>query len=152
MDKRKALAILNIFDHGVVDLIQGPQIDCPRNAICLTTTMHKFFGSFQIFFDAVPDQPHTYRIDKTSSIPDFFLLDLPIVRPLYLAKHRSIEPPLPRLLALHRAIACILELSAAGEYIDKILRDMEEKVVQTDGSTELGHLVTLGMGGWLDSV
>lgn len=41
-------------------------------------------------------------------------------------------------------------MSAAGEYIDKILRDMEDPGTSSGGSTELGRIVTLRMGGWLD--
>jgi hypothetical protein len=60
--------------------------------------------------------------------------------------HPSIDPPAERLLALHSAIAHILYLSGAGDYIEKILRDMEEGgVVKEDGSTQLGVLVNLAL-------
>ncbi|POR35982.1 Uncharacterized protein TPAR_03796 [Tolypocladium paradoxum] len=61
---------------------------------------------------------------------------------------RSIDPPSPRLLAIHSAIAHILHLSAAGDYIDKMLQDMEENGVLEDGSTELNRLVKLRLNGW----
>jgi hypothetical protein len=76
------------------------------------------------------------------------LPDLPVVRTLYLTENQTIEPPSPRLLALHRAIANILHFSVVGDYINTILRDMEWKDTRADGSTELGRLVTLGLGGW----
>ena len=47
-------------------------------------------------------------------------------------------------------MAHILHFSAAGEYIDMLLRKMENKAIEADGSTELDRLVRLGLGGWLD--
>ncbi|KAL2017090.1 hypothetical protein VTK56DRAFT_2613 [Thermocarpiscus australiensis] len=147
--KQAALAILNMLDHGVIHLIEGTNIDQPRNAVTLTPTLHQGFGDFKVFFEAT-DIPHTYRID--SFLPFGVIRDpsLPVVRTLYLTETRTIDPPLPRLLAIHRAIAHILHLSAAGDYIDTLLRDMEEKGIEADGSTDLPRLLKLGLGGWLD--
>jgi hypothetical protein len=36
-----------------------------------------------------------------------------------------------------------MHLSGAGEYIDKVLRDMEEIGVRSDGTTELGSIISL---------
>ncbi|PHH73972.1 hypothetical protein CDD83_4640 [Cordyceps sp. RAO-2017] len=149
--KQAALAILNMFDNGVAHLIEGIDIDRPRNAITLTHGLHNFFGDFRIFLEPTLDpQPHTYRIN--SFLPAFLVRDptLPITRTLYLTETCIVDPPSPRLLAIHCAIAHILHLSAAGAYIDKILCDMEEKGVRADGSTEMGRFVKLGLGGWLD--
>lgn len=141
-----------MFDNGITHLIEGTDIDRPRNALTLTHGLHNLFGSFQVFFEPLPDrQPHTYKIG--SFLPKYIFRDpaLPVTRTLYLTDTRTIDPPSPRLLAVHRAIAHILHLSAAGDYIDKLLRDAEERGIQEDGSTELGRLVKLGLGGWLDS-
>ncbi|KAK1754159.1 hypothetical protein QBC47DRAFT_385899 [Echria macrotheca] len=147
--KEAALAILNMFDYGVVDLIDGNNIDRPRNAMTVTHNLHRFFGDFEVFFEPVPGQLHTYQI--RSFLPSGIIRGLlPVTRTFFLTESRSIDPPLPRLLALHRAIAHILHLSAAGAYIDKILDDMEKKAVRADGSTELSHVVSLKLGGWLD--
>ncbi|KAK4173915.1 hypothetical protein QBC36DRAFT_389382 [Triangularia setosa] len=113
---KAALSVLNIFDHGVADLLAGNEIDRPRNAITVTHNLHRFFGDFEVFFKP----------------------------------NRSIDSPLPRLLALHRAITHIIRLSVAGAYIGKILDDLEKKVIRADGSTELSHAVTLKLGGCLD--
>jgi hypothetical protein len=37
-------------------------------------------------------------------------------------------------------VVCLDGLSGAGDYIDGILRDMEEFIVKEDGSSELGRL------------
>lgn len=53
--KKATIAILNMFDVGVIHLIEGNDIDRPRNAMTLSLEMHRFFGSFEIFFDRVAD-------------------------------------------------------------------------------------------------
>ncbi|KAI5865282.1 hypothetical protein GGS23DRAFT_558544 [Durotheca rogersii] len=145
--KRAALAVLNMFDDGVTHLIEGANIDRSTNAITLTQALHGQFGDFRVYFEPVPDQPpHTYRIRSFLPPPVDQMLELPVTRTLYLTSDRTIDPPSPRLLAVHRAIAHILRLSAAGEYIDRLLRDADENGVRADGSTELGRLVTLRLG------
>ncbi|KAH6606368.1 hypothetical protein Trco_005521 [Trichoderma cornu-damae] len=148
--KRAALVILNMFDYGVLDLINGHDIDRPRNAMSLTSSLHKLFGDFELYFtpvDAPGAQPHTYRID--SFLPQFIIQDgFPVTRTLYSTDSCTIEPPSSRLLAIHSAIAHVLHLSKAGEYIDKLLRDFSRKSVRADGSTELDRFIKLRLGGW----
>ncbi|EER25929.1 hypothetical protein CPC735_043730 [Coccidioides posadasii C735 delta SOWgp] len=146
--KKAALMILNMFDCDVSHLVDGINIDRPSNAISLTHDFHRHFGNFDVYFEPVADQEHTYQIK--SFLPSLALEGIPVTRTLYLADDQSIDPPLPRLLAIHNAIAHILHLSGAGEYIDKILRDMEETGVQRDGSTNLGRIVKLKLAGWLN--
>ncbi|KAL8420514.1 hypothetical protein RB594_003345 [Gaeumannomyces avenae] len=117
--QKAALDILNMFDVGVVHLIDGVEIDRPYNAITLLHEHHFDFGSFRIFFEPVPDQPHTYRIDAFDSF-NGATLGLPVTRTLYLSENRIIDPPSPRLLAIHCAIGHILHLSGAGDYIDQV--------------------------------
>jgi hypothetical protein len=137
-----------MFDNGVTNLINGPEIDRPFNAITLTATLHNFFGNFDVFFEPASNQQgHTYQID--TFLPQGVLQDIPVTRTLYVTDERTIDPPSARLLAIHSAICHILHLSAAGEYIDKVLSDMD-MVTQEGGSTELSRLVSLRLGGWLD--
>ncbi|KAL8370989.1 hypothetical protein RB595_001033 [Gaeumannomyces hyphopodioides] len=149
--RKAAIDILNMFDVGVVHLIEGAEIDWPYNAITLSHDHHLYFGSFQIFFKLVPDQfqpPYTYRIDAFDGFVGA-ILGLPVTRTLYLTEDKNIDPPSHRLLAIHCAIGHILYLSGAGDYIDQFLRDAEEYGVRSDGSTELGRLVNLSLGGWV---
>ncbi|KAF5026420.1 hypothetical protein F66182_1485 [Fusarium sp. NRRL 66182] len=145
--KEAALAILNMFDTGAAFLLKGTEIDRPRNALTMTHSLHQWFGDFRIFFEPVDQQAHTYRINTFLPLGLLGGL-LPITRSLYLTETRYIDPPSPRFLAIHSAIAHILHLSAAGDYIDRILHDMEENGVREDGSTELDRLVKLGLRGW----
>ncbi|KAK3366604.1 hypothetical protein B0T24DRAFT_633337 [Lasiosphaeria ovina] len=132
-----------MFDNGVINLIEGTDIDRPRNGLSLTHDMHQLFGAFNIFFEPVANAaPHTYRID--TFLPSFLAHQIPVVRALFI--HPSIDPPSERLLALHSAIGHILHLSAAGDYIEHILRDMEDvQVAREDGKTQLGVLVSLAL-------
>ena len=139
-----------MFDSGATFLIEGTDIDRPRNAMTLTHSLHLWFGDFRIFFEPIDQQTHTYCIN-TFLPPGLLGGLLPVTRTLYLTETRSIDPPSPRLLAIHSAIAHILHLSAAGGYIDKILQGMEENGVREDGSTELDRLVKLRLNGWLAS-
>jgi HNH endonuclease len=117
------LKILNMFDRGVSHVIEASGIDEPWNAITLAPQYHKHFGDFDIFFTELFDQPpNTYNID---SFHHRHGLQLPVTRTLEVSDDVTIEPPSPRLLALHSAIAHILHLSAAGDYIDKVLEEMD---------------------------
>ncbi|OAA50504.1 hypothetical protein NOR_00954 [Metarhizium rileyi] len=150
LDKSRiaALDILNMFDNNVVHLIEGAEIDRTRNAITLTPNLHWFFGAFEIFFEPVENMVNTYKID--TFLPYEALNNLlPQTRTLFVTEQRTIDPPSPRLLAIHRAIAHILHLSAAGLYIERILQDAEEQNVQVDGSTALDKLVQLRLSGWV---
>lgn len=70
---------------------------------------------------------------------------------LYLTKSRTIDLPFPWLLAIYNAIAYILYLSAAGEYIDRLLRDLEAYSIREDSFTELDCFVKLWLNRWLIS-
>ncbi|KAK7398684.1 hypothetical protein QQX98_011926 [Neonectria punicea] len=148
--REAALTILNMFDKDVAHFIDGTEVDHPRNALTLTHRLHMLFGDFQIFFEPVEGElPHTYRID-TFLPPSLFQGLLPTTRTLFLTKTRTIEPPSLRLLAVHRAIAHVLHLSAAGSYIDRMFQKIEEQETQADGSTDLARLVNLRLNGWWD--
>ncbi|KAI2983394.1 unnamed protein product [Aspergillus niger] len=149
--KKNALQILNMFDHGITHLIEYPKIDSPLNALTLTHDYHQLFGAFKIYFEHT-GAPYQYEIKSTEQ--SSFLSDplLPVVRTLTLSPNRTIDPPSHRLLAVHRAIACIIKISGAGDYMESILRDIEEVTVKADGSTNLGLIMNLRLSGWLDTL
>src|SRR5690242_1668638 len=130
-----------MFDPGILFLIEGPDIDRPTNAITLTQHFHQEFGDFTVSFEPVIEQvsPHSYKIDYIDPIRPFRDPILPVSRSLSLTPDHTIDPPSSRLLAIHHAIARILHLSGAGDYINGIIREMEEIDVKEDGSTELGR-------------
>ncbi|KAK0705604.1 hypothetical protein B0H67DRAFT_604372 [Lasiosphaeris hirsuta] len=140
--RKAAIAILNMFDNSVIYLIEGTDINRPRNATTLSQDMHQCFGHFDIFFERIVDAPpNTYQIQ--TFLPFLAGGRFPITRTLF--TYPSIDPPSERLLALHSTIGHILHLSGAGDYIQAILNDMETGVVQKDASTQLGVLVSLAL-------
>lgn len=142
-----------MFDPGIIHLINGPNIDRPMNALVLTNHFHQLFGDFDIYLQSIPDQvSHTYEIDYNQPNSPFRDSLLPINRTLRLTPDHTIDPPSARLLAIHCAIGRILNLSAAGEHIDRILRDMGKLYIDENGSTELGLYTTLKIGGWLNGI
>jgi hypothetical protein len=104
-----------MFDPGIVYLIEYPKIDVPMNALTLTLDCHRLFGEFQIYFEP-SGILYQYKINSTERSP--FLRDplFPVTRTLTLSPNRTIDPPSPRLLGVHRAIAHIVKLSGAGDY------------------------------------
>lgn len=151
-DTAKKAAVLAILNMGVVHLIEGPDIDRPRNAITSAQSLHGLFDNFEIFLGAIsgePHLPHRHVYTPWQLSPD---PNLPLVRTPYLTRNRDNDPPSPRLLAIHSAIAHILHLSGAGEYIDRLLDDAEDHGVRADGSTELGRLVNLGSRRWAGGI
>jgi HNH endonuclease len=139
------LQVLDMFDPGIANLIDGEDIDRPFNAMTLTVEMHRLFGALKVYFEPAPPElnkpEHTYIIRTTKSYPWQSSPSFPLERTLLLSQNRTIDPPSRRLLAVHRACALILHLSGAAEYINKILRDEDEGEVKSDGSTELGRIV-----------
>ena len=133
-----------MFDNGITRVIEGVEIDRPFNTLTLGLDYHRQFGAFKTFFtELVDEEPHTYKIETF----ELFSLDermpFPVTRTLLLSPNRNIDPPSRRLLAVHRAIAHILHLSGAGEYINKFLSDMDDGYVRSDGTTQLDRFVRL---------
>ncbi|KIH89536.1 hypothetical protein SPBR_07308 [Sporothrix brasiliensis 5110] len=151
-----ALAVLDMFDKGVAHLVDGVEIDRARNALTLSIDIHRYFGAFEIYFEPVPGvhgapetaQKNVYRIQSFLPPALNTMYGLPVTRTLFVTESRTIDPPSPRLLAVHRAIAHILHLSGAGDYLDKLLRDMDDSYVRADGGSALGRMVALGLRGW----
>ncbi len=128
-----------MFDLGIIRWIEGTKIDQPSNALTLSISLHKDFGSLIVYFEAEPGLPNRYSIKTTEP----FLPMLPITRDLFVTSNHNIDPPMPRLLAIHRACCLIMHLSGAGDYIDKVLRDMEDVNIRGDGTTEIGSITSL---------
>jgi hypothetical protein len=131
-----------MFDPGIIHWVESTNIDRPYNALTLSVNFHRHFGNLKVYFEAEPGFPNRYTI-KTTKPLSWFRPTLPITRDLFITSDHNIDPPMPRLLAIHRACCLITHLSGAGEYIDKVLRDMEEIGVRSDGTTELGSIISL---------
>jgi hypothetical protein len=143
-----------MFDPGIIHQVEGINIDRPYNALTLTHDLHQRFGDLTIYFEPLPnaETPHTYIIQQTISYPFFRRPKLPLTRTFFTTPDRTIDPPSSRLLAIHRACSLVLHLSGAAEFVNKVIRDMDEKKVESDGMTELGNVVSFGLCNWDGSV
>ncbi|KKK23942.1 hypothetical protein P175DRAFT_0438077 [Aspergillus ochraceoroseus IBT 24754] len=156
LTERKHIAhkILKMFNPTALHLISGTDIDRPMNALTLTHDLHRLFGNFEVAFEPAQNQAHTYRIDYMKTKRIWRAYKLPVTRKLYVTPDRNIEPPSPQLLEIHRAIGHILHLSAAGEYIDRVIQDMENLQVGpvcSDGSSRIGEYINYRLAsqlGW----
>ncbi|KGY15469.1 hypothetical protein PABG_11454 [Paracoccidioides brasiliensis Pb03] len=157
--KKTAQLLLNMLDPDVLKSIEGLNIHHPSNAITLTAEIYECFALFQISFEATDGEAaaaadgsthprHTYTIRESSTL-DFEHTDFPVTRTLLFSEDNIFDPPSARLLALHRAIAIILDRSGAGDYINKILRDSKNESSCDEGSTEIGRIANLIVDGWL---
>lgn len=85
--------ILKMFNPSAIHLINGVDIDRPMNALTLTHDLHKLFGNFEIAFEAVGSNPHTYKINYLESDRMGRVEKLPVTVCLFLTPDRSIDPP-----------------------------------------------------------
>lgn len=134
------LQILDLFDPGIMHLVKDINIDRPYNAITLSGNYHFFFRRLFVYFEADTSAQHTYAIKP---IKPYLLPELPITRQLFITPDHNIDPPLPRLLAIHRACCLVMHLSGAGDYIEKVVQDMEEGTLRSDGTTEVSSILSL---------
>lgn len=51
MRRKVALSLLQMFNPDVLELISGPLIDEPTNAISFTGSAHNRFGEFRVAFE-----------------------------------------------------------------------------------------------------
>lgn len=91
------VSFYKLLNNDAAHLINGVEIDRPRNALTLTHDLHQDFGRFDIFFTAHTtkgSRPNTYRIE--TFLPAQLHPILPITRTPYLTEGRttSIEPPI----------------------------------------------------------
>ncbi|KAK3687440.1 hypothetical protein B0T22DRAFT_527268 [Podospora appendiculata] len=134
------LEVAHILPFGLTKAEEGGELSESKKATIAILNMF----DIGIFFERVADDDtaDTYQIQTFHP----FLsaqLQFPICRTFF--SHASIDPPLERLLELHSAIGHVLHMSGAGEYINTILRNLEDGVVQEDGSTQLGALVNAAL-------
>ena len=142
--QKLAISILNMFDTDISATINGEEIeiDTPKNAITLSKSLHDKFGRFNVFFDEIPNKPHAYKMDSFKKNVSF-AYRLPKEVNLQNKDRQDIDPPCPRLLRIHRVVAEILHLSAAGEYIDRMIRESEEPSARADGTTDIGAILAM---------
>jgi len=135
------LAVLKRFGYDV-GAINGEKVHSLYNVMTMEHNAHDLFDRLNLWFEETAT-PNYYRVRTTKLL-------LPVRENVMFTTPDPLKLPLPSpdLLALHAACAQVAHLSGAGEYVDRILKDMEDIcVLAHDGtSSEVLHhaLMTLG--------
>ncbi|KAH7905907.1 hypothetical protein BJ138DRAFT_1017041 [Hygrophoropsis aurantiaca] len=126
-------AVMARFGNNLAfDDLNGSTIHRLENVMTLSIDIHRYFDNLQLWLEST-DTPHTYRPNSVNLI---YRGRIPPT--VTFTTHDPVNFPLPspEYLRLHAAAARVAHLSGAGEYINKILRDVEEtRVLSTDGSS-----------------
>lgn len=99
---------------------------------------HEMFGNLQIYFEPIQGTKASYTVKYVGTpIPPFAQFPKTVT----FRTVTDIPLPDPNLLAIHRACARIAHATGADESCERFFRDLEDGVVEGDGSTPLDHLV-----------
>lgn len=130
-----ALTYLEEFaGFSILDEVNADKINHPRNSLTLTTLWHQEFDKLNIAFEALPNDPNTYRIHRYGPIA---MLPLPPQHEkVKFVARGGIEVPNPRLLALRAACAKVFSELNHKQGISEELRELEEtRTLSADGSS-----------------
>ncbi|KAH9004547.1 hypothetical protein EDB86DRAFT_3240513 [Lactarius hatsudake] len=136
--------ILGCFGYeDLPDKLKGNGIHSLDNVMTLELSVHHSFDQLKMWFEAVKGSPNTYTIKATG--PLFLALCKAADCKITLTSADSRFPlPNPEYLEIHAACCRVAHLSGAGEYMDKVLEDLEDtRVLSEDGST--AHMLSFAL-------
>ncbi|OCH88381.1 hypothetical protein OBBRIDRAFT_90421 [Obba rivulosa] len=93
----------------------GDMLDSPINGMALDVAWHSGFHELKKYFEPT-SQPHAYKIVGHGPSVQFYMKPDRTTVTFEDKSGGNIAPPDSRLLALHAALAKILNASGAGEY------------------------------------
>ncbi|KAF8167096.1 hypothetical protein B0H34DRAFT_812323 [Crassisporium funariophilum] len=134
-----ALAIL--FRLGQITSIEelhGKNLHRLENVLTLDAVLHRHFDSLSIWLEKTNADPNRHCYKLVAIRPS--MIDDRLVDHIELTTPDPVEYPLPdhRYLALHAACAQIAHLSGVGEYIDRVLREIETiGVLASNGGSDV---------------
>ncbi|KAH8828859.1 hypothetical protein DL96DRAFT_1595805, partial [Flagelloscypha sp. PMI_526] len=111
-------AVLKCFGYDVIQL-DGDRVHSLFNVMTMSYDYRDHFNRLRIWFERT-NTPNCYTCQTCMEIiqvPDMITFTTPDATKLPL--------PRPELLALHGTCAKVAHLSGAGEYVDRILKDLE---------------------------
>ncbi|EAU89030.1 hypothetical protein CC1G_09999 [Coprinopsis cinerea okayama7 len=129
---------------SMLDELKGSSIHRLENVMTLDPTVHAHFESLKIWLVASDDpnaEPNTYKLEATRPL---FIEDYPKIVRFQSSDPESLPLPSPRYLEVHAAVARIAHLSGATQYIDRVMRDLEDSTVLADDGSSgelLEHLL-----------
>ncbi|KAH9175892.1 hypothetical protein EDB89DRAFT_1903406 [Lactarius sanguifluus] len=146
-------AILGCFGYeDLPDKLTGKKIHSLDNVMTLELNMHDSFDQLKMWFEAVarafsllttvietegPQEglPNTYTMKSTDPV---FLAKCKAAdcKITLTSEYPDLPLPNPDYLEIHAACCRVAHLSGAGEYMDKVLEDLEDtRVLSQDGSS-----------------
>jgi len=141
-------------------LLGSETLNSPRNAMLLAPLVHKRFDRLDLWLTPFEASGYVLNLctwvyrrlqDHREVIPDKYKINY--VRGIWhfrasatfqtytLSNNKKIEPPSPKLIALHAACAKIAHMSGAAEHLEETFRDTEPLPVMTvpNATDELFH-------------
>ncbi|KAG9026895.1 hypothetical protein FRB95_008348 [Tulasnella sp. JGI-2019a] len=120
-------------DNMVSDQLNERDIHHVDNIMTLDMTVHTLFDQLILWFEPEGDIPNQYRVCLKREI-NLGLPNPPVVT--FTSSDPRIPLPNARFLKLHAACVKVANLSGASEYIESMLRDVEEiEVLASDGTS-----------------
>ncbi|KAH9175893.1 hypothetical protein EDB89DRAFT_2066097 [Lactarius sanguifluus] len=137
-------AVLGCFGYeDLLDKLKGKGIHSLDNVMTLGMEIHHWFDQLKMWFEAVKGSPNTYTIKAADTILLAFCkaADCKIT---LTSEDPRLPLPNPDYLEIHAACCRVAHLSGAGEYMDKVLEDLEDThVLSEDGST--AHMLSFAL-------
>jgi hypothetical protein len=150
------LAVLERFGYkSLPSELDGEKIHCLQNIMTLDPRIHDFFDTLRLWFEPIPvvsdlkvdlqsvshinqilqGTANTYNVRWRNNWRGI----RSAMTTVTFASQEGLPPPSPDYLRIHASCAKVANLSGAGDYIDKILSDLENiQVLSRDGvSAEL---------------
>ena len=136
-------------NFSLKDELNGSNIHRLSNILTLSLDIHCWFDDLKIWLEPLGVRPlflpfiffiHVLGLNKENRYR-LRAVDPRLIRRFpeiieFRSHHPDIPLPNPRYLALHAACSEVANLSGAGDYIEKTLRELEEiQVLSEDGSS-----------------
>ncbi|KAH9000144.1 hypothetical protein EDB92DRAFT_1829591 [Lactarius akahatsu] len=137
-------AILGCFGYeDIQDKLKGKDINSLDNVMTLGMEIHHCFDQLMMWFEAVEGSPDTYTIKATEPLV-LALCKAADCKITLTSADERLPLPNPDYLEIHAACCRVAHLSGAGEYMDKVLEDLEDtRVLSEDGST--AHMLSFAL-------
>lgn len=144
--------ILNMFVPGLSTMLEGSLIDSPANAMILVSDIHDEFGKLRCYLEEIPGSANSYTFKTTTGAVELPPVMYPKTEVITFVNYepegtRMAELPSQCLLKLHAACCKMMEMAGAGEYVERVLEDMErmeeEGTLAGDGSSDIGMVLRI---------
>lgn len=126
----------------------GTAINSPANGISLRVDTCASFNKLFIYFDPTSPETPTYTVHEVHHVLEQRRTSISgYARTITFRSGTEVDLLEPDLLAIHGACCLVAYKAGAVAAGIEFIRDIEDGVVEADGSTQLGSLVESQLGG-----